>query len=171
MFLRIAFLSVAALFLALLPTPVKGAAPRQVKWEGLSMVVGREVSVVMPGGAVVRGKATEVGPDALVVSVHKTSDSTAYPKGTTRVPRASLHTLEMHTKGHKFRVIGTVLGATAGLAGGVAAAIGIQGGLFGNQHQGAAAAACIGIAAAGTVGGYLAGNAADRQSTMIEVLP
>lgn len=164
-------LAFVAGFLAFLPPLAKGASPQQVKWESLSIVVGRTVSIAMPGGAVISGKATGVEPDALVVQVAKTADPRVYPKGPLRVPRATLRTLEMQTKGHKFRVIGTALGGVAGFAGGLAAAIGIQGGILGNKHQGAAVGAAFAITAGGAVAGYLAGNAADRRSTTIEILP
>jgi len=168
---RVSKLAVVVSSLAFLPLPAKGASPQQVKWEGLSIVVGQTVSIAMPGGAVIKGKATGVESDALVVQVTKTADPQAYPRGPLRVPRATLRTLEMQTKGTKFRVIGTVLGAVAGFGGGLAAALGIQGGIFGNRNQGAALGALVAITAGGTIAGYAAGNAADRRSTTIEVLP
>jgi hypothetical protein len=125
----------------------------------------------MPGGAVITGKATSVESDALVVDVKKTSDRTAYPKGVVRVPRATLHRFEMQTKGKVGRAVGTPVGFVVGFAGGIGAVIGIQGGLFGDKNQGAAATALIGIAAAGTVAGYFLGNSIDKQWTVIEILP
>jgi hypothetical protein len=125
----------------------------------------------MPGGAVITGKATSVESDALVVDVRKTSDRTAYPKGVVRVPRATLHRFEMQTKGKVGRAVGTPVGFLVGGAGGVGAWMGIQGGLWGNKNQGAAATALIGITAAGTVAGYFLGNSIDKQWTVIEVLP
>jgi hypothetical protein len=57
------------------------------------------------------------------------------------------------------------------LAGGLGAAIGIDG-LFGQNHNGGkAAAAFIGITGAFTAGGYFLGNAADRKTTTIEIVP
>ena len=142
-----------------------------LKWEGLTVVAGNTVSIAMPGGAVISGKATGVESDALVVDVKKTSDRTAYPKGVVRVPRTTLHRFEMLTKGKMGRIVGTPVGFVVGFAGGLGAWIGIQGGLWGNENQGAAAAALIGIAAAGTVGGYLLGNSVDKHWTAVEILP
>lgn len=159
--------------LILVPLFVCGAAelPRQMKWEELSTINGRNISIVMPQGAAVSGKLSAVQADALILRVSKTTDRVAYPKGELRVPRESLRAIEVHSKGHKFRVIGTVLGFVAGAAGGAAAAIGVQGGIFNTDHQGAAAATFAGILAGGTAAGYLIGNAADRKSMTIQVVP
>src|ERR1039458_6145396 len=126
-----------ALLLAV-PLVVDGDGLMHVKWEGLTVVVGKTVSIAMPGGAVITGKATGVESDALVVDVKKSSDRSAYPKGVVRVPRAMLHRLEMQAKGKVGRIVGTTVGGVVGFAGGVGAAFGIQGGLFGNKHDAAA---------------------------------
>jgi hypothetical protein len=153
------------------PLLADAAALMHVKWEGLAVVVGHTVSIAMPGGAVITGKATGVESDALVVDVQKTSDRTAYPKGVVRVPRATLHRFEMQTKGKVGRIVGTPVGFVVGGGAGLGAWVGIQGGLWGNNNPTGAAAAWIGIAAAGTVGGYLLGNSVDKHWTAIEILP
>jgi hypothetical protein len=153
------------------PLLADAAALMHVKWEGLTVVVGNTVSIAMPGGAVIAGKATGVESDALVVDVQKTSDRTAYPKGAVRVPRATLHRFEMQTKGKVGRIVGTPVGFAVGFTAGVGAAIGIGGGFLRNDNQGADTAALIGIAAAGTVGGYFLGNSIDKHWTAIEILP
>ncbi|HLK67187.1 MAG TPA: hypothetical protein VKU19_27320 [Bryobacteraceae bacterium] len=147
-----------------------GASPKQVTWQQLPMVIGKTVSIAVAGGVVISGKATAVEPDALVVNVKSTTDGTLYAKGQTRVPRATLHTLELRTKGKKFRVIGTALGAGAGLVGGAVAAFEI-GGILDNHNGGKAAAAFVGITAGATLAGYLVGNVADKRSTTIEIVP
>ena len=159
-----------ALLLAV-PLLADAAALMHVKWEGLTVVVGHTVSIAMPGSAVITGKATGVESDALVVDVQKTSDRTAYPKGVVRVPRATLHRFEMQTKGKVGRIVGTPVGFVVGGGAGLGAWVGIQGGLWGNNNPTGAAAAWIGIAAAGTVGGYLLGNSVDKHWTAIEILP
>ena len=159
-----------ALLLAV-PLLADAAALMHVKWEGLAVVTGHTVSIAMPGGAVITGKATGVESDALVVDVQKTSDRTAYPKGVVRVPRATLHRFEMQTKGKVGRIVGTPVGFVVGGGAGLGAWVGIQGGLWGNNNPTGAAAAWIGIAAAGTVGGYLLGNSVDKHWTAIEILP
>jgi hypothetical protein len=146
-------------------------SPLRVKWDGLSMVVGKTVAIAMPDATVITGKAVSVQADALEVQVTKSTNPAAWPKGLTRVPRATLRTVEMRTKSVHYRVIGIAVGFLAGTVGGVGAAVGIQGGLLDDEHPRAAVAALIGIAAAGTVGGYAVGNGADRRSTMIEIVP
>ena len=153
------------------PLLADAAALMHVKWEGLTVATGNTVSIAMPGGAVITGKATSVESDALVVDVQKTSDRAAYPKGVVRVPRATLHRFEMLTKGKVGRAVGTPVGFFVGFAGGLGAWMGIQGGLWGNKNQGAAIAALSGIVVAGTVGGYLLGNSVDKHWTAIEILP
>src|ERR1035441_7584282 len=102
-----------ALLLAV-PLLAHAAGLMHVKWEGLTVVVGKTVSIAMPGGAVIAGKATGVESDALVVDVKKSSDRSAYPKGEVRVPRATLHRLEMQTKGKVGRIVGTTVGGVVG---------------------------------------------------------
>jgi hypothetical protein len=147
-------------------------SPKQVKWDDLPQTVGgKTVSIAMPGAVVISGKVTAVETDVLEVHIKHTTNSRAWPKGFTRVPRANVRVLELRTKGAKYRIIGTVLGAAAGLVGGTVAAIETDG-LFGENHNGGkAAAAFIGITGVATAGGYLLGNAADRKTTTIEVVP
>jgi hypothetical protein len=142
-----------------------------VKWEGLTVVTGKTVSIAMPGGAVIIGKATSVESDALVVDVRKTSDRTAYPKGVVRVPRATLHRFEIETKGKVGRSVATPMGFVVGFGAGFGAAIVIQGGILNDNNPTGAAVALIGLAAAGTVGGYLLGDSVDKHWTAIEILP
>ena len=145
-----------------------------VKWEGLWIVTGRTVRIALPGG-VITGKAASVEADALVVDIRKTSDPNAYPKGMLRVPREKVHRLEMQTKGKLGRVALTSVGAILGVGGGVATAFfGVENcDIFAcrNDRPAAAAAAFVGIAAAGVVGGYFAGNALDKHWTAIEIVP
>ncbi|MGD0869969.1 MAG: hypothetical protein ABSB88_10490 [Bryobacteraceae bacterium] len=159
-----------ALLLAV-PLLADAAGLMHVKWEGLTVVVGKTVSIAMPGGAVITGKATGVESDALVVEVKKSSDRSAYPKGVVRVPRAALHRLEMQTKGKVGRIVGTTVGGVVGFAGGFGAAFGIEGGLLSNNHDAAAGTALIGITIGGAVAGYFVGNAADKHWTAVEILP
>jgi hypothetical protein len=155
--------------LCLVSLPALAVSPRQVTWGELSFVVGHRVRIAMPDGVAIAGTALAVEPQALVVRIEKSSLPSAYPKGEFRVPRAALRAFEMNAKTKRFRIIATALGSGLGLVGGCAAAIGIQGGLFGNQNQGQAAAAVIGIWAGGTAGGYLLGNAADRRNVTVIV--
>lgn len=158
-----------AAVLAALTLAANAASPVHVQWEGLSFVTGKMVRIALPGGAVITGEATGVEPDALLVDVKSTTGAKAYPKGPARVPRATLRRFEIRTKGKAFRILGTVLGSGAGLIAGAFAAIGIQGGILGDKNGGAAGAAFCGIWAGGTIAGYLAGNAADKRWTPVEI--
>jgi hypothetical protein len=159
-----------ALLLAV-PLLAEAAAPMHIKWEGLTAVVGKTVSIAMPGGAAITGKATSIESDALVVDVKKTSDRAAYPKGVVRVPRATLHRFEMQTKGKVGRIVGTPLGFVVGAVAGGFAAVVIGGGLFSNDRPDWAVTAFAGTTAAGTVAGYLLGNSVDKHWTPVEILP
>jgi hypothetical protein len=164
-------MSIGLLFLLPAWAPLRAASLRQITWRQLPVLTGKKVSLVTPGGALISGKVVGVDAEALILKVARTTDPSAYPKGEVRVPRASLRTLRVQTKGHKFRVIGTLIGANAGILGGAGAAIEIQGGVLSNNHPAVATAAFIGIAAGGTVAGYLMGSRADRRSTIYEILP
>jgi len=153
------------------PLLAEAATPMHVKWEGLTVVIGKTVSIAMPGGAAITGKATAVETETLVVDVKKTSDRAAYPKGVVRVPRATLHRFEMQTKGKLGRIVGTPLGFVVGAVAGGFAAVVIGGGLFSNDRPDWSVTAFAGITAAGTVGGYFIGNSVDKHWTAIEILP
>jgi hypothetical protein len=155
------------LFLA---QPITGATARQVRWEELSaLVLGKTVSIVLPAGAVVQGKTTAVTADYLELAVSKTSNPSVAPKGGMRVLRGDLHTLQLQTKGTKFRIISTALGSVGGFAAGVGAALAIDG-LFARTSPGAAAA-LVSATVAGTALGYVIGNAADSKAIILEVVP
>jgi hypothetical protein len=173
---RIRTFAICAAMLSILPL-AQGANVLHVKWEGLSIVTGRTVRISLAGGSI-EGKVAGVESDALVVHVRKTSDRSAYPKGTLRVPREKLHVLEMQTKSKWGRAVLTPVGALLGVGGGAAIGSGIQGcgsfDIFVGCHprnQGAAAGVFIGVAAAGVIGGYFAGNSLDNHWTAVEILP
>jgi hypothetical protein len=172
---RIPSFAIGAAILTLSPCLAQGAGIVHAAWGNLSMVTGQTVRIALPGGAVITGKAASVESDALVIDVKKTSDRNAYPKGTLRVPRENVHWLEMRSKGAVGRITLTSLGSIVGLGGGAAAYVRAFGDVCwfscNNLHPGAAAAAFVGIAAAGAAGGYFAGNALDKRWTEIEIQP
>src|SRR5207248_153263 len=93
--------------------PRVGAAAReqrQTTWEGLSVIVGQKVRVVMPDGARIEGKAMEVEVDALAIEISKTSNSAAYAKGKFLVPRATLKALDVQRPTRKWRAVGVGVG-------------------------------------------------------------
>jgi len=157
--------------LLLWSAPVRGAISSQrLTWEELPQLIGKYVDVPLYNGGAVAGRVREVQADALVIEVSKTTSVTAYPKGLLRVPRATLNVLNVHGKGIKYRILGTTLGFVAGTAGGAGVAIGVQGGLFSNDHGSASAAAFVGVMGGVTAAGYLLGNAADRRTTTIQIV-
>ena len=159
---RVVYRALPLALLLAVPLLADAANLIHVRWEGLNVAVGQKVSIAMPDGTVVTGKATAVESDALVVQVKKS---------TVRVPRANLHRFEMQTKGKVWRTVATPLGFCIGFGGGALAAFGLEGGIFGNKHDAAAGTAFFGITAAGTVAGYFIGNAADKHWTAVEILP
>ena len=160
----------AAAMLLFLVAPAAGAVtPERLTWEELPQLVGKHVSIALYDGAV-SGAVREVQADALLIEVSKSTNPAAYPKGPMRVPRATLHVLDLHGKGVKYRVIGTALGFVAGAAGGLGVAIKAQGGLFGNEHQTAAPVGMVAVMAGVTAAGYALGNAADRRTTTIRIV-
>lgn len=156
--------------LALAGFRANAAPPARVQWEDLPRTAaGKVVLVAMPEGAVITGKVTGVTHDALLVNIRSTTDAKACPKGPASVPRATLRMFQMQTKGKVFRIVFTPLASVAGLVAGVFAAWGVQGGILNTKHEGKAAAAFFGIWAGATVGGYFAGNAADKRWTAVEI--
>ena len=130
----------------------------------MDIVVGKTITIVMPGGAVVRGEATEAQSDALIVRVFSTTDAAAYPNGPTRLPRTTLHQFELLKKGWKYRVLLTPIGSGIGFFAAVAA-------FFGSRGSARASAGMFGLWGLGTVGGYIAGNAADSHWRTVEIVP
>ncbi|MCX6627733.1 MAG: hypothetical protein NTW28_08905, partial [Candidatus Solibacter sp.] len=144
---------------------------QRLTWEELPTLVGKRVSIPLYDGGAVAGKVREVQADALLIQVSKSSNPLAYPKGPMRVPRATLHVLDLHGKGHRYRVIGTALGFAAGAACGLGVAIGVQGGPFSDGRGTAGGAALVGVMAGVTTAGYAVGNAADRRTTTVRIIP
>jgi hypothetical protein len=168
-------LALGAILLSAFPALAEGAQVMHVTWDELSIVAGRTVRISLPGG-LVTGKAKSVETSALAVDVKKTSDPKSYPKGVLRVPREKLHRFEMQSKRRDYRFILTFVGGVLGAFGGGSAACVIDDCTFlggcRNQRPAAAAAAAVGITAAGVVGGYFAGNAADkRRWRAVEIVP
>jgi hypothetical protein len=148
----------------------RAVAPQRLTWEELPQLVGKNVSIALYDGGAVSGKVREVQAGALLIDVSKSTSPVAYPRGLMRVPREKLHSLDLHGKGHKYRVLGTALGFAAGAAGGLAVAFKSQGGLFGDEHHTAAGAGMFSVMAGFTAAGYAMGNARDRQTATIRIV-
>jgi len=132
---------------------------RQTTWEGLAVVVGHTVKIVMPDGARIEGEATGVEVDALAMEIHKTSNKTTYPKGKFLVPRATLKAVDIERPTGHWRVVGVAVG---GGVGAVLAVLAVN--LRGFHTRNPVEAALITGAVAVPVGGYLLGRRADRRT-------
>jgi hypothetical protein len=148
-------------------TAMAAPQPVELKWSELSSTIqGRTIELTLPEGATVGGEVTVVREDSLVLNVHKTSDSKAYPKGTASIPRASITVLSVkETRGRWGRKMGSGLGTLAGiLAGGYVAA--------NTASSPGSALAIFGvITGAGSLGGYYLGKSADTRDTLIRIVP
>jgi len=139
---------------------------RQITWEGLAVVVGHTVRIVMPDGARLEGKATGVEVDALAMEIRKTTNKTAYPKGKFLAPRATLKTVEMDRPTGHWRLVGLAAG---GAVGAVVAVLGYE--LRGFNSGGRWEAGGFAAAVAMPVGGYLLGRRADRRTITYVIAP
>jgi len=159
-----------ALLLAV-PLLADAAALMHVKWEGLTVVTGNTVSIAIPGGAVITGKQLASNPTrwwwlsrrprtARLIQKARCACPARRYTGSRCRPKARWAESWEHPWAFSWE-------AREGWAPGWAsrAAFGAI------KNQGAAAAALIGITAAGTVGGYFLGNSIDKQWTVIEILP
>jgi hypothetical protein len=149
-------------------TPRVGAAgkeQRQTTWEGLAAIVGQKVKVVMPDGARIEGKAMAVEVDAMVVEIHNSPNTTAYPKGKFLVPRATLGAVLVDRPTVKWRIVGVAVGGGIGAVLGLLASRASISGLGGLE-------AVFGAGAAGVpVAGYFMGRAADRHTVTYLIVP
>ena len=132
----------------------------QLHWSELAAaVVLKRVAVGTPEGLRVEGQVIAVEPDALRLQVKK---------GETRIPRASVTTIDLRQKRIRGRIIGTVAGGALGLAGVVAVVFACW---HGCPHEGRADAAIFAVLIGTPVAGYFLGNWADRKNTRITILP
>jgi hypothetical protein len=153
--------------IALLSQPAAAADEVQLKWTELgAIVIGHDVRLVLPGGAILRGEIEAVRDDSLVMIVAKTSERKAFPKGQNSIPRASVSVVEVR----KVRgIAGRVIGTTAGVVGGLV----IAGETIGHSDmsEGPAIAVLLVATVGTTVAGYFAGRSVDRRVTRVRVIP
>lgn len=148
----------------LLMAPLAASQPEERTWSELASLVNRQIRMTMPQGTVIEGTLTAVETDGLVLQIRSTTDKKAYPRGRFVAPRAEVKTLDVLSKGRKFRVIGTIVGAWAGLALGI----------YAGAHMDSAgpALAVFGVIGGGlTTAGYVIGDSADTQTRTIVVRP
>lgn len=146
---------VLSILISVVPAAAKSDEQRQITWAGLAEVIGKNVKIVMPDGAMIQGKAIAVQNDALAVDINKTSNKSTYPKGRFLVPRATLHTFSIDQPRIRGKVIGLAVGGGVGAFLALGAADPFLGGYRG---------ALIGGAVALPIGGYFLGRAADSRT-------
>jgi len=141
---------------------------RQTTWEGLAVVVGHTVKIVMPDGARIEGKATGVEVDALAMEIRKTTNKTTYPKGRFLVPRATLKAVDVDQPTRRWKVVGLGVGGVVGAALAVLAISIVKDGFqTGHPVEAALFAGAVGV----PVGGYLLGRRADRRTITYVIAP
>ncbi len=140
---------------------------QRVIWsEVASATKGAKITMVLPGGAEIRGKVLDTEPQALIVDVTKTSSANV-PKGRALIPRASVSTIHSRKCGAKWRAI-LGIGLPAALMGAAGAAINAQSPTVKGQE---AVGLIFGLGAGGAVGGYFIGKQLDCHVTEITVIP
>ena len=141
--------------------------PLELKWGELSaIIVGHRVQLVLPDATAIKGEAIAVREEALVMDVKGTSNAKAYPKGSASIPRASVTLIQVERRrGSWGRRLGTVVGVLSGVV------VGTYVAAVTADSAGAGIATFLGIASAGTVGGYYVGKELDRQVTRIKIVP
>jgi hypothetical protein len=135
------------------------AAEQPVHWSDLGRLFsGRNVIIRLQNGKRVKGSAVAAGTDSITL---RTSS------GEKSIDRRSIREIRLPKRaGYKWRIVGTAIGAGAGLA----AAIPVltethnQGS---GSYDGAAAGLIVGLALAGFLGGW----SVDRSSDVIHILP
>jgi hypothetical protein len=156
-----------AVLLACQPMAMAESGSIELKWSELSFhIQGRDIALVLPDGASLKGEVEAVREDALVLNVKNTSAAAAHPKGNAVIPRASVNMLSLKESRAKWgRAIGVSLGTItgAGLGGYVAATHA--------NSPGAGLSTFLVITGAGTIAGYFLGKSADSRVKHIRVVP
>ena len=127
--------------------------------------MGSEVEMSLPG-ATIRGEVVALRDDALVMDVHKTTNSKVVPKGNALLPKSSITLLKViRAPGKAGRTMGTTVGVISGLTiGGYTAAKTAN-------SPGPGITVFITVASAIAVGGYFLGRKLDSRTTLIRVIP
>lgn len=127
---------------------------------------GCSIRMVLPDGMQIEGRLVSFRAEAMELSVYKTSNKQAHPKGLINIPRKNVSVVEIRAKRHKGRLIGTLvpigLGA-AMLAGGLAQSD--EGILYTMVAAGGLAMG------AGAPTGYFIGRAIDRRFEQFVIVP
>jgi hypothetical protein len=144
------------------------ADARDLHWNELgTFVADHSVAMTLPDGARIEGRTIAVEPEGLVLDVRKTSDPRAHAEGRQSIPREQTRTLLVNRPTVRWRIVGTSVGAVAGVPSGVVAAFASDG-VFSNGNKGTGVffAVLRGLTAAG----FLLGWAGDHRKTTVTVV-
>jgi hypothetical protein len=135
------------------------AEEQTIHWSDLGRLIsGREVVVRLQNGKRVKGSAVAAGMDSIRV---RTSG------GETSIDRRSIREIRLTKRaGYKWRVIGTAIGAGAGLAAAIPVLTETH-----NEGSGSYDGAAVGLIAGLALAGFLGGWSVDRSSDVIHILP
>lgn len=149
------------------PALGSGGRPVELRWNELAPLIHRKsVALILTSGITVRGEAMVVRDDALVLDVAGSSNSTAYPKGNSTIPRASVAMIRLERmRGSWGRNLGTTIGLLSGLmiGGYVTAQVA--------DSAGTGIPVFLALASGMTVAGYYSGKGLDRKVTLIRIVP
>ena len=96
-----------------------------------ALIQGKRVALRLVEGALVEGRVREVTANALVVRVKRSSNPTAYPKGTMQIPRAAVSGIEVREAAKRLKQTAlTIVAALGAFVGGamIVDAVGLTGG-------------------------------------------
>jgi hypothetical protein len=156
-------------FASLLASSLHAEPLARLTWDAFGAQAARPgsaIRMVLPDGTQIEGRLVSYRPEAMDLSVYRTSNKQAHPKGLVTIPRKDVSVVEIRARRHKGRLIGTLvplgLGA-AMLAGGQAQSD--EGIFYGTLAGGAL------IMGVGTPIGYFAGRAIDRRFEQFLIVP
>ncbi|MBL8293263.1 MAG: hypothetical protein JNN08_15555 [Bryobacterales bacterium] len=152
----------------LFASPLNAKPLARLTWDafGAQARPGCSIRMVLPDGVQIEGHLVSFRPEAMDLSVYKTSNKQAHPKGFITIPRKNVSVLEMRARRYKGRLIGTLV--PIGLGGAM-----LAGGLT-QSDEGilysmlAAGGLTMG---AGAPSGYFVGRAIDRRFESFLIVP
>jgi len=142
---------------------------QSLSWSKLSAAVAnQEVTLVLSGGARVKGTVESVLEDALAVNIHKTSNRRLHPVGQASIARKDISEVRIKRVKGPGRVIGA---AGIGALGALASLPWALSEKRVNVSDASRLASWTALSAGFVVGGYFLGHAIDTQETVITIAP
>lgn len=147
------------------------AAPKQqnqLTWDAFAALVNARSSIrmILPDGTLIEGHPITFRPEALDISLYKTSNRQLHRKGSMTIRRETVSVVDIRKARKRGRLIGTLvpIGAGAAMMAG-ATARSIEGPLY---ELLAAGALTMGV---GGPAGYFTGRAVDRRFEQFIIIP